>query len=50
MGHKFQILCLPYFPYIDYHRDKEEAGTTGTPQDSLDVRMLYTLASTLNFT
>ncbi|XP_071546565.1 glutamate receptor ionotropic, delta-2-like [Panulirus ornatus] len=50
MGHEFQIRSLPFFPYMDYQRDKEEIGTTVTPRDSLDVRMLNTLASTLNFT
>ncbi|XP_071536198.1 probable glutamate receptor [Panulirus ornatus] len=35
---------------MDYKTDSDEPGTTVTPQDSIDVRILSTLAATLNFT
>ncbi|XP_071546584.1 glutamate receptor ionotropic, kainate 1-like isoform X2 [Panulirus ornatus] len=50
MGHQFHIVGMPFFPYLDYQRDTQEPGTTVTPNDSLAVRVLNTLASALNFT
>ncbi|KAK3868809.1 hypothetical protein Pcinc_025847 [Petrolisthes cinctipes] len=49
-GHTFRVATIAYFPYIDYKRDREEPGTTVTPLDSINVRILDTLADSLNFT
>ncbi|KAK4326199.1 hypothetical protein Pmani_003267 [Petrolisthes manimaculis] len=49
-GHTFRVATISYFPYIDYKRDNEEPGTTVTPLDSVNVRILDALANSLNFT
>ncbi|KAK4315687.1 hypothetical protein Pmani_013086 [Petrolisthes manimaculis] len=49
-GHIFRVVTIAYFPYIDYKRHREEPGTTVTPLDSLNVRILDTIADSLNFT
>ncbi|XP_069999103.1 glutamate receptor ionotropic, kainate 4 isoform X2 [Penaeus vannamei] len=50
MGHQFKIVTLDWFPIMDFKRDSDEATSTVTPKDSVDVRMLESFASTLNFT
>nr|XP_053632774.1 uncharacterized protein LOC128688808 [Cherax quadricarinatus] len=49
MGHTFRISSLNYFPYMDYKRDRDGAGTTVTPSDCLDARLLSLFADRLNF-
>ncbi|KAK8381627.1 hypothetical protein O3P69_018612 [Scylla paramamosain] len=49
-GHRFSIVTLDWYPFMDFRRDSTESATTVTPQDSLDVRILNTLTRTLNFT
>ncbi|KAK3873975.1 hypothetical protein Pcinc_021053 [Petrolisthes cinctipes] len=49
-GHTFRVATISYFPYIDYKRDSEEPGTSVTPLDSVNVRILNALANSLNFT
>lgn len=50
-GHRLRIVTMPFFPYIDYQRDSEEdPGTTVTPKDSTDVRLIKALAKSFNFT
>ncbi|XP_069995907.1 glutamate receptor ionotropic, kainate 1-like [Penaeus vannamei] len=48
-GRRLRVASLTYFPYMDYERDSEEAGTTVTALDCLDRRVLIALASVLNF-
>lgn len=50
MGHKFRIVALHEFPLSDFRRDTDVPGTTMTPLDSLDVRMLIAFAAAANFT
>lgn len=50
MGHKYRVVAVRYFPYIDYKTDTAEPGSTVTPKDSIDFRILTTLAAALNFT
>nr|XP_053641787.1 uncharacterized protein LOC128695309 [Cherax quadricarinatus] len=50
MSHKYLVVALRYFPYMDYQRHNNQPGTTVTPTDSLDFRILSTLTSLLNFT
>lgn len=49
-GHRFDIVAMNYFPYIEYSRDEDQLGTKVTLQDSLDTRMLTVIAEALNFT
>ncbi|XP_071524235.1 glutamate receptor ionotropic, delta-1-like [Panulirus ornatus] len=50
MGRKLRIVTVPYFPYMDFRRDRDVPGTTVTPKDSIDTRLIYTFAKALNFT
>ncbi|XP_042233750.1 uncharacterized protein LOC121873936 [Homarus americanus] len=47
-GHKFFIVTRPYFPYMDYKPDTDDPETLITARDSLDIRVLNTLAVKLN--
>ncbi|KAG7162305.1 Glutamate receptor-like 23, partial [Homarus americanus] len=49
LGHTFQLVVNQYLPFIDIELDKEP-GTPVAPRDSLNTRMLHTIASSLNFT
>ncbi|MPC40548.1 hypothetical protein E2C01_034109 [Portunus trituberculatus] len=49
-GHAFQVVSMDWFPFLSFSRDTQRPGTTVTPQDSVDVRMLQAVARTLNFT
>ncbi|XP_053655163.2 glutamate receptor ionotropic, kainate 2-like [Cherax quadricarinatus] len=49
-GHKVQVVVMPYFPFTDYERRGDPGITPVTPRDSLDVRILNTLAAHFNFT
>lgn len=49
-GHTFQVVSMDWFPFLSFTRDSQRPGTTVTPQDSVDVRMLSAVARTLNFT
>ncbi|XP_071535579.1 glutamate receptor ionotropic, kainate 2-like [Panulirus ornatus] len=50
MGHTFDILAIHFFPLLDLRRDSEELGTTYTPLDSVDIRMLNSFSAHANFT
>ncbi|XP_064121693.1 glutamate receptor ionotropic, kainate 1-like [Macrobrachium nipponense] len=50
MGHTMQVTSKDLFPFIEYQLNSQELGTTVTPLDSLDVRMLNITAKILNFT
>ncbi|XP_071533870.1 glutamate receptor-like [Panulirus ornatus] len=50
MGHRLRVVAVSYFPYIDYERHHQVAGTTVTLRDSLDARLIVTFAAKLNFT
>ncbi|XP_071531492.1 glutamate receptor ionotropic, delta-1-like [Panulirus ornatus] len=50
MGHTLRVVTVTYFPYMDFNRDNEEPGTSVTPKDSVDTRLLTTFTRTLNFT
>lgn len=63
LGHEFSVVTRRYFPTIDYydvHGDGDVADDGGSgkarrskvvvPRDSLNSRMLETIASALNFT
>ncbi|KAG7162652.1 glutamate receptor-like [Homarus americanus] len=49
MGHKFVVVTLPYFPFIAFEKESEEGGAL-SPRDSLNTRMINTMARCLNFT
>ena len=49
-GYTFGVSTVPYFPYVAYSRDTPERGTKVTLQDSLNVRILNTVSTALNFT
>ena len=49
-GHTFQVVSMDWFPFLSFSRDTQHPGTTVTPRDSVDVRMLHAVARTLNFT
>ncbi|XP_071544962.1 glutamate receptor ionotropic, delta-1-like [Panulirus ornatus] len=50
MGHKFRIVTVPYFPYMDYDRKSRLENNRVTTRDSLDMRLINTFSETLNFT
>ncbi|KAG7168203.1 Glutamate receptor ionotropic, kainate 2-like 12, partial [Homarus americanus] len=50
MGHQVRVVAKTLFPFMEFERDSDAPGTTVTPSDSLDVRMLDTVAKILNFT
>ncbi|XP_068240190.1 glutamate receptor ionotropic, kainate 2-like [Palaemon carinicauda] len=50
MGHEIQVTAKDLFPFIEYELHSQELGTTVTPLDSLDVRMLNSTAKLMNFT
>lgn len=50
MGHKFRIVTVPYFPYMDYDRKSRDHSNKVMPRDSLDVRLINTFSKALNFT
>ncbi|XP_071539773.1 glutamate receptor ionotropic, kainate glr-3-like [Panulirus ornatus] len=50
MGHKFHVVSMDWFPFLKFHRDSQAPATAVTPLDSLDIRMLDSIASILNFT
>ncbi|KAK3875114.1 hypothetical protein Pcinc_019993 [Petrolisthes cinctipes] len=54
-GHRVRVVAKSLFPFMEFTADNTntnntESGTTVTPRDSLDVRMLNTVAHVLNFT
>ncbi|XP_071518154.1 uncharacterized protein [Panulirus ornatus] len=49
-GHTFRLVTMNWFPFIQFQRHTHERGSLVTPLDSLDVRMLTTIANKLNFT
>nr|XP_045600073.1 probable glutamate receptor [Procambarus clarkii] len=49
-GHKFRIVSVPYFPYMDYTLNDEDRSGQVIPRDSLDVRLINTFAAVTNFT
>ncbi|XP_042208317.1 glutamate receptor-like [Homarus americanus] len=49
-GHKLRVVGLSFFPFIKYDREGPEAGSTVTPHDCLDHRMLQEMSERLNFT
>lgn len=49
-GRIIRIVAVPYFPYMDYNRDVDKMSTRAVPRDSLDLRIITTFASKLNFT
>ncbi|XP_071524617.1 glutamate receptor 4-like [Panulirus ornatus] len=50
MGHTFRVVTLEYFPFIAYRKNTDDPDGTLTPLDSLDTRVLQTIAAHLNFT
>lgn len=49
-GHRFRVVTMNWFPYIDFERETDAGGSVVTPKDSLDYRMLQAIATHLNFT
>ncbi|XP_068251053.1 uncharacterized protein [Palaemon carinicauda] len=49
-GHQLNIVQLDWYPFLDYVRDSDEPSTTVTPRDSVDMRMLRSIAKVRNFT
>ncbi|KAG7171101.1 glutamate [NMDA] receptor subunit 1-like [Homarus americanus] len=51
MGHQFRVSAKSYFPYFSFERASEDSGNTEIfIQDSLNTRMIHTMAPLLNFT
>ncbi|XP_071546566.1 uncharacterized protein [Panulirus ornatus] len=50
MGHMFKVVAKNYFPYISYETTSEAPGAVVSLQDSLNTRMMNTMAFHLNFT
>ncbi|XP_071523502.1 glutamate receptor ionotropic, delta-1-like [Panulirus ornatus] len=56
MGRRLRVAMLPYFPLSDHKKslreegEEEEGSVLLTPRDSLDVRIINTMAAHLNFT
>lgn len=48
-GTQIQVLVLAHFPYIDYQQHSSDS-TAVSLRDSLDTRMISTIAKHLNFT
>ncbi|ROT83325.1 Variant Ionotropic Glutamate Receptor [Penaeus vannamei] len=49
-GHRFRVVTLRYFPFIEYTRESDAPGSKVSPRDCLDLRILSSLASRNNFT
>lgn len=49
-GHKFNIVTVAFFPFIDFYPDKDIPGSAVTMRDCLDARAIQTFSSVLNFT
>lgn len=50
LGHTLKIVAVAWFPYVDFHLDNGISGSNITLRDSIDTRIIETLASKLNFT
>ncbi|XP_045101495.1 glutamate receptor ionotropic, kainate 4-like [Portunus trituberculatus] len=50
LGHRMNIVLMPYFPYISYRVEHDASATTVHLEDSLNTRMVTALASYMNFT
>ncbi|KAG7162415.1 Glutamate receptor ionotropic, NMDA 1-like 5 [Homarus americanus] len=50
MGHKFRVVALRHFPFMDYQPVSDEPGGPIIPKDCLDTRFITTFAAKLNFT
>ncbi|KAK7015106.1 hypothetical protein SK128_017371 [Halocaridina rubra] len=50
MGHKIRVTAKSLFPFVEYILTSDVVGERVIPLDSLDVRMLNTIARILNFT
>lgn len=50
MGRQLKVGVLRYLPFVDYKMDDTPGSTRATPRDSLDVRLLNTVSTHLNFT
>ena len=50
LGHRMNIVLMPYFPYISYRVEQNASATTVHLEDSLNTRMVTTLAHHMNFT
>ncbi|MPC53531.1 hypothetical protein E2C01_047425 [Portunus trituberculatus] len=48
-GHRFRVVTMTYFPYINYVRESDAPGTAVRLTDSLNTRMMEALARHLNF-
>ncbi|XP_063869660.1 glutamate receptor ionotropic, delta-2-like [Scylla paramamosain] len=50
LGHRMNIVLMPYFPYISYRVERNASATTVHLEDSLNTRMVNSLAPYMNFT
>ena len=50
MGHKFRVVTIKYFPTIDHEPEGDAQDTRVRLKDSLNTRMLGSIALHLNFT
>ncbi|XP_068229796.1 glutamate receptor ionotropic, kainate 1-like [Palaemon carinicauda] len=48
-GTLLRVVSMPLFPYCDYKRNTNEPASIVTLRDSLDMRMLTTVSTSLNF-
>ncbi|XP_069941780.1 probable glutamate receptor [Cherax quadricarinatus] len=49
-GHTFHVVTLLYIPFINYEQVEQQPGSSLAPRDSLNIRLLETFATKLNFT
>ncbi|XP_053641763.2 glutamate receptor U1-like [Cherax quadricarinatus] len=50
MGHKFRVVALRHFPFMDYQTVTKEPGSAIIPTDCMDTRFLNIFSAKLNFT
>ncbi|KAK3886252.1 hypothetical protein Pcinc_009585 [Petrolisthes cinctipes] len=48
MGHRLRVVSVPFFPYMAYKKESDHPGGPITPTDSIDKRLLSTIAGKLN--
>lgn len=48
MGHRFRVVSVPYYPYMEYKKQSDQPGGLIIPKDSVDKYLLSTIAEKLN--
>lgn len=48
MGHRFRVVSVPYYPYMEYKKQSDQPGGPIIPRESVDKYLLSTIAEKLN--